>query len=194
MVPPQSLTLVSSNTSKLLPTCSYSSIQPFSHQVSASLVPCQGRERGACGESLAAGSCWWLVAAAVCWSQAQAVPTAVPHVPGQSRGCPWERCLPSAPRTAWVGVFQSNTKSASCSVTPNQNWKSPLSFLFPWINCSSLHVPQLLCLFPCRTLGLAVVALSHTHKGDFNEVLMRCSNPSQHGQSLRCRITKLHHK
>lgn len=46
MVPPQSLTLVSSNTSKLLPTCSYSSIQPFSHQVSASLVPFQGRERG----------------------------------------------------------------------------------------------------------------------------------------------------
>ncbi|OPJ85444.1 hypothetical protein AV530_001673 [Patagioenas fasciata monilis] len=32
MVPPQSLTLVSSNTSRLLPTCSYSSIQPFSHQ------------------------------------------------------------------------------------------------------------------------------------------------------------------
>lgn len=46
MVPPQSLTLVSSNTSKLLPTCSYSSIQPFSHQVSASLAPFQGREKG----------------------------------------------------------------------------------------------------------------------------------------------------
>lgn len=59
MVPPQSLTLVSSNTSKLLPTCSYSSIQPFSHQVSASLAAFQGRQRGDCGTSTVGGSCWW---------------------------------------------------------------------------------------------------------------------------------------
>lgn len=34
-VPPQSLTLVFSNTNRLQPTCSYSSIQRFSHQVRA---------------------------------------------------------------------------------------------------------------------------------------------------------------
>lgn len=39
MVPPQCLILVFSNTSKPLPTCSCSSIQPFSHQVSAACSP-----------------------------------------------------------------------------------------------------------------------------------------------------------
>lgn len=96
MVPPQSLTLVSSNTSKLLPTCSYSSIQPFSHQVSASLAAFQGRQRGDCGTSTVGGSCWWLVAEVVCAGgdgcQAQAAPPAVVQQSPMSLGTGGAAC------------------------------------------------------------------------------------------------------
>lgn len=123
MVPPQSLTLVFSNTSKLLPTCSYSSIQPFSHQVSAARCLFLGREKGEfrkkyarrkpgsrCVEVLA----WWLLpGAGRC--PAQAAASLQPVVPGEpqaeemlaaGRGC-W---LLAASLGSWVGVFQSNTK------------------------------------------------------------------------------------
>lgn len=122
MVPPQSLTLVFFNTSKLLPTCSYSSIQPFSHQVSAARCLFLGREKGEfrkkyarrkpgskCVEVLA----WWLLpGAGRCPAQAAAsLQLVVPSEPraemlAAGRGC-W---LLAASLRSWVGVFQSNTK------------------------------------------------------------------------------------
>lgn len=118
--------------------------------------------------------------------------TAVPRARGHRRGWLWERCLLSAPCGSWVGVFQSNTKSASCSVTLNQNFKSRLSFLFPWINCSSFLVPKLLCLFCCKTPWPWQWWLRVTHTKGL--ISTRCSDPRRHRQSHRWRITNLHKK
>lgn len=131
-----------------------------------------GRERGRFWSSTLGGSCRLLVHTGVCWGRCarhrqplQAGHSSAP-APGHRRGCLWACCLLSAPRRSWVGLFQSNTKSASCSLTPNQNLKSPLSFLFPWINCSSS--PSLSCCacFPVRPLGLGSGGSeSHTQRG-----------------------------
>lgn len=111
MVPPQCSILVFSNTSKLLPTCSCSSTQPFSHQVSAAacLAGWEGGSRGAAPGAVRCRS-------------------AVQPCRAEDAG---GGCFPPGAFGGWVGVFISNIKISTVLCPP----KSELE-IFPLVPLS----------------------------------------------------------